>query len=578
MDFKEQIALLLAKELNMPKEAIMPLLSVPPAGLGDYAFPCFMAAKEQKKNPIELSKALTGKIRAKFLEKVEAKGPYLNFFLSKELLSASTLEGIFSGTALETKLGKGKVMVEYSSPNTNKPLHVGHLRNNALGLAISNLLESTGHKVVKANLINDRGVHICKSMLAYQLFAKGKTPENWGEKKEGVKSDHFVGDMYVLFNQKLKEDPTLEEKAQELLLKWEKGDKETIELWKKMNKWAIDGVKETYELFGTKFDEYFFESKMFKKQLGKKIIDEGLSKGIFKKEDNGAVVAVLEPDLPNKVLLRGDGTSLYATNDLGVTEEKFGEFDLDKSIWVVANEQDLYFKQLFAIFKKLNRKWANSCYHLSYGYVTLPTGRMKSREGTVADADDLILEMKKLSLEELNKRYPKLSAKKKEERALAIALAGIKFFLLKNDAKKDMVFDPEKSISFEGETGPYLQYTFARASSILRKAEEEEKINLKKLSGAEFDLLSHEKEKELIVELNKYADAVKKSWELLSLHPVCHHLLGVAEKFNSFYHEVPVLKAENKKEVLAKLALVQATLIVLKKGMGLIDIEAIEEM
>jgi len=573
MDFKEQIAFILAKELNMPADKALTLLSVPPQGMGDYAFPCFIAAKEQKKNPVELSKTLAGKIKSDFLEKVESKGPYINFFLSKGELSISALEAIFSGKSLQTKLGKGKVMVEYSSPNTNKPLHVGHLRNNALGLAISNLIEATGHKVVKANLINDRGVHICKSMLAYKLFAKDKSP-----KDEGIKSDHFVGDMYVLFNQKLKEDPTLEEKAQGLLQKWEKGDKETIELWKKMNKWAIEGMKETYNTFGTKFDEYFFESKMFEKQSGKKVIEEGLAKGIFKHEDNGAVVAVLEPELPNKVLLRGDGTSLYATNDLGVTEEKFEKFGLDKSIWVVANEQDLYFKQLFAIFKKLGRKWADGCYHLSYGYVSLPSGRMKSREGTVADADDLILEMKKLALVEIDKRYPKLSAKKKDERALAIALSGIKFFLLKNDAKKDMVFDPEKSILFEGETGPYLQYTYARAGSILNKAEEEQKIDLKKIRKADFSLLTHEKEKELIMELDKYSASIKRSWEELSLHPLCHHLLSVAEKFNSFYHEVSVLKANSAKEVLARLALVEATRIVLAKGMNLLDIEAIEEM
>jgi len=249
MDFKEKIAEIIAKETAVAKETILHQISVPPQGMGDFAFPCFIIAKAQKKNPIELAQELSKTIKSNFLERVEAKGPYLNFFISNSQLTNSALESIFTGIAFETKLGSGKVMVEYSSPNTNKPLHIGHLRNNSLGLAISNLLSATGHKVVKANLVNDRGVHICKSMLAYKLFGKSTTPE-----KEGKKSDHFVGDMYVLFNEKAKEDPTLEDKAQEMLVAWEKGDKETIALWKKMNKWALDGMKETYTTFGTTFD------------------------------------------------------------------------------------------------------------------------------------------------------------------------------------------------------------------------------------------------------------------------------------------------------------------------------------
>lgn len=573
MDFKEKIAQLIAKEIPLKEEQILSLLSVPPQGMGDFAFPCFIAAKEMKKNPVELSKTLASKLTAKFIEKAEAKGPYLNVFLSKEILSENTLEGIFTGKVFSQKLGSGRVMVEYSAPNTNKPLHVGHLRNNTLGLAISNLLETAGHEVIKANLVNDRGVHICKSMLAYKLFASKRDPV-----KEKTKSDHFVGEMYVLFAQKAKEDPTLEDKAQELLRKWESGDKETIALWKKMNKWALDGMKETYSAYGTKFDEWLFESEIFKTDSSKKIIGEGIEKKVFKKEDDGAIIALLEPALPNKVIKRGDGTSLYVTNDLGLTAYKFEKFKLDKAIWVVANEQDLYFKQLFAIFQKLGKKWAKECYHLSYGYVSLPEGRMKSREGTVVDADDLLEEIKAIALKEIKKRCPKLAKGKCEKRAGQIALAAIKFLLLKNDAKKDMVFDPEQSISFEGETGPYLQYTHARACSILSKAEKEEKINLKSLNKSDFSLLQNQKEKELIIELGKYSDSIKRSWELLSLHPICHNLLAVAEKFNSFYHEVPVLKAETEKEKFARLALVKATTLVLQKGLALLDIEAIEEM
>ncbi len=572
MNFKEKVAELISKSSSTSKETILPLITVPPQGMGDYAFPCFVIAKTQKKNPVEVAHDLSKLLKADFIERVESKGPYLNFFISKSILSSSALEGIFSGKSLETKLGSGKVMVEYSSPNTNKPLHIGHLRNNSLGLAIANLMEAAGHKVIKANLVNDRGVHICKSMLAYKLFANGKDPV-----KEGKKSDHFVGDMYVLFSQKAKEDPTLEDKAQEMLVAWEKGDKETIALWKKMNKWALDGMKETYKTFGTNFDTWLFESEVYKTDLSKTIIEEGLKKEIFKKEDDGAIIAILEPELPNKVLLRRDGTSLYATNDIGLTQKKFEEYKLDKAIWVVANEQDLYFKQLFKIFEKLGRKWAKQCYHLSYGYVSLPSGRMKSREGTVVDGDDLIEEIRKIALAEIKKRYPQLKDKDANERALAISLSAIKFYLLKNDAKKDMTFDPEKSISFEGETGPYLQYTYARASSIIKKAALE-KVDLKKLSKANFSLLTEQKEKELIIELGKYSTSIKKSWEELSLHPLCHNLLGIAEKFNSFYHDVPVMKAENEKIKLARIALVEATRIVLKKGFELIDIKAIEEM
>ncbi len=569
MDFKGKIVSFLQKETKL--ENVESLLSIPPQGMGDYSFPCFVLAKEQKKNPFivaqELSKIFSAQ-KISFIEKVEAKGPYVNFFVKKEALSESILEKVFLEKLVE-KIKKEKIMVEYSGPNTNKPLHIGHLRNNSLGLAISNLFEEVGCKVIKANIVNDRGIHICKSMLAYKLFAKGKTPES--EKK---KSDHFVGDMYVLFAKELEKDPSLEEKAKEMLIKWEEGDKETIALWKKMNKWALDGMKETYKDFGSKFDEWFIESDFFRRKEGQKIVEEGLKKKIFRKEDNGAVMAVLEPDLPNKVIMRGDGTTLYATNDLGVTQYRFDNFDIDGCIWVVGSEQELYFRQLFKMFELLGRKWAKKCYHLSYGMVNLTSGKIKSREGIIVDADDLLAEMKTMALDELEQRYPDLSAKEKEKRAKAIALAAIKFYLLKNDAKKDMLFDPKQSISFEGETGPYVQYTYARAKSILRKAKEE-KISYKRQG---FDLLVHEKEKELINALAGFSDSINKSKENLSLHPLCHNLLTITEKFNSYYHEVPIIKSDNKKLINARLALVEATTLVLKKGLEILDIEAINEM
>lgn len=570
MDFRAKVIELLSKETKQSIESIDKLLTIPPKGLGDFAYPCFVLAKEQKKNPVQLSQELSIKLKSSFLERVESKGPYINLFLKNSALSESTLEKIFDNK-LVNKTEKGKIMVEYSSPNTNKPLHLGHLRNNTLGLAIAKLLEAKGLTVIKANLVNDRGVHICKSMLAYKLFGEGKTPES-----EKMKSDHFVGSMYVKFSTELEKDPTLEEKAQEMLQKWEDGDKEILALWKKMNKWAIDGMKKTYTDYGTEFDSWMYESELYasEEKNKKNILEEGLKKGIFKKEDNGAISAVLEPELPNKVLLRGDGTSLYATNDLILTEYKFKKFNLDRAIWVVANEQDLYFKQLFKIFERLGRTWAKQCYHLSYGYVSLTTGKMKSREGTVVDADDLLCDMKNVTLDEIKARYPKLGKKEQESRAKSIALASIKFYLLKNDAKKDMVFDPKASISFDGETGPYIQYTNARAKSILRKAKSEGVI-YKKIG---FELLTHEKEKELITALSAFSESVDKSWTELSLHPIAHNLLSISEKFNSYYHDVPILKGEDKKLISARLALVEATTIVITKGFEILDIDAIEKM
>lgn len=571
MDFREELIKLIVKETNFSNSEIDSLLTIPPQGLGDFALPCFIISKKNKKNPIIVAEELSKIITADFLEKVVANGAYINFFVSKSILSTIVLENIFSNKH-NFGSNQGTVMVEYSSPNTNKPLHLGHLRNNALGLAISNLLEFTGHQVIKANLINDRGIHICKSMLAYKLFGDNKNPQS-----EGMKSDHFVGSMYVLFDKMNKEKPELklEELAQKMLVDWENEDNETILLWKKMNSWAISGMNETYAEFGTTFDKTFLESEMFGKGNMTELLKEGFDKGVFKKEDNGAITAILEDEgLPNKIIVRGDGTSLYATNDLLLTQLKFDEFKLDKNMWVVANEQDLYFKQLFKIFEKLGREWAKKCYHLSYGYVSLTSGRMKSREGTVVDADNLIKDLKEIALTEINSRYDNLSDIEKDSRAKLIALSAIKFFLLKNDAKKDMVFNPQESISFEGETGPYLQYTFARAKSILRKASKEKII----CTHTNFDLLVNYKEKELLLELQKFDENVIKSFEQLSLHSLAHNLLAIAEKFNSYYHDVPILKSDSKELLNARLSLVEATTIVLEKGFKILDIVAIEEM
>jgi len=570
MDFKQAIAKSLGKSLSgkMQEKEIFALIETPKEQAnGDFAFPCFKLSSVLKQNPVQIAGELSKKISLpKEFEKAEAKGPYLNFFLKKQNLAVLTIKRIFRGKSDfgKQKLEKKKIMVEYSGPNTNKPLHLGHLRNDSIGMAVSNLLEAAGNKAIKANIYNDRGIHICKSMLAYQKFGNNLSPE-----KVRIKPDHFVGNYYVLFSKEAAKNPVLEQEAQELLKKWEAKDPKTRALWKKMNAWILKGFKQTYKRFGSKFDKEFFESNFYNK--AKPLIDLGIKKGIFKANDDCALVAGLEPELPDKIVLRPDGTSIYLTNDLALTKHKFEKFKLDKSIWVVGNEQNLYFQQLFLIFEKLGFAWAKNCRHLSYGMVFLPEGKMKSREGKVVDADDLMDKMSALAEKEIKKREPKISSPALKDRREKISLAAIKFFLLKTDFVKDINFDPEKSLSFEGETGPYLQYTYARAKSILRKS----KGDLKKINAF---LLKEPQESALISALSDFPETIKRSAQNLKPHILCHYLISLAETFNSFYHSSPVLKAENKELAKARLGLVAATAQVLKNGLELLNIPVLEKM
>ncbi len=565
---KQKIAKALesALEKQLSQEEILSMLEVPPQPeMGDFAFPCFKLSKILKKAPQEISAELSTKIKLpSMVSEAKIAGPYLNFFVKKDWAAKQAISAVLKQGDLYGfgKAGRGKkVMIEYSAPNTNKPLHVGHLRNDCIGMSIGNILEATGHKVTRANLVNDRGIHICKSMLAYKKWGKGKEPNK--------KSDHFVGDYYVLFNQKVKEDPSLEEEARFLLKKWENKDKETLALWKKMNAWAFKGFKETYKSFGTRFDVWLKESEFFDK--AKPIIEDGLEKGVFFEDDNGAIVAGLEHhNIPNKVVLRSDGTSIYITNDLALTKHKFEHFKLDQAIWVVASEQNLYFQQLFKIFELLGFGWAGSCKHRSYGMVYLPEGKMKSREGTVVDADNLFEDMSALAAKEVKKRYPKLSKAELEKRAKAIALAAIKFYMLKVDEARDLQFNPKESLSFEGETGPYIQYTFARAKSILRKAKKPKKVDYSKL---ETDL-----EKQIVMLLYKFPQTVEKAALSLQPHLVSQHLIELATSFNSFYHSSRVLNAESEELANARLALVEAVAQVVKNGLNLLNIKPIEKM
>ena len=573
-DFKEQLALALAKALDgkLSESEILGMLEVPPsADLGDFAFPCFKLSPLLKKGPQQIAVELQAKIvlPQSFLQ-AKSIGPYLNFFLKKQALAETVIVRVLKENKKFgfSKAGKArKVMVEYSSPNTNKPLHIGHLRNDSIGMAVSNILEANGCKVLRANLVNDRGIHICQSMLAYQKFGKGKSP-----KQAKKKSDHFVGDYYVLFAQNAKENPAFEEDAKALLKKWEAKDKPTIALWKKMNAWVLSGFRETYKRFGSRFDKLFFESQFYDK--AKPLIEDGLQKGVFRKEFDGAIVADLEAyKLSKKIVLRADGTSIYVTNDLVLTKHKFEKFGLDEAVWVVASEQNFYFMQLFKIFELLGFSWAKKCRHLSYGMVFLPEGKMKSREGKVVDADDLIAEVVGLAKAEILKRGPNTAKKALEKRSLAIALAAIKFFLLRVSIQQDITFNPAESVSFDGETGPYVQYTHARAKSILAKAKGRPSVK-----GADFSLLESDSEKKVLSLLNGYPALVENSLQSLSPHAVCQYLLELSAAFNSFYHSEQVLKAESKGLVNARLLLVQATATVIANGLRLLNIEPIDKM
>ncbi len=560
MDYKNEIALLLAKETNLAADEILTQLTVPPnPALGDYAFPCFKLGKNPKQEAEKIKSALKLPV---FLAEIKVAGPYLNFFLNKAQLAEETLAAIKKE---KKKYGAGKskekIVIEYCGPNTNKPLHLGHVRNMALGNAMCRILAFQGHTVHPVNIINDRGIHICQSMLAYQKWGKGKKPEG--------KGDHFVGDYYVLFAKALKENPAFKDEAQDLLTRWEHGDKTVRALWKKMNSWVLKGFAETYKRFGITFDREYFESELY--EAGKEVAFEGLQKGIFIKDDTKAIVAPLESyQLPNKVVLRGDGTSVYITQDLYLAQKRYEDYRFDRLIYVVASEQQVHFRQLFKILELLERPYARKLYHLSYGMVHLPTGRMKSREGTVIDADEIMDEMQALVETEIRKRYETLSEKEIHQRAEIIGLAAIKFFMLRTDAHRDIIFNPEESLSFEGETGPYVQYTHARGCSILRKAG--------KVSGkVNYALLQQEKEKNMVAQLMNFPDIVDDAATHYRPHVLCHYLIELSQAFNEFYHACPVI-SDDKELMKARLSLVEAVRQVLENGLNLLGIEAPEEM
>ena len=473
-----------------------------------------------------------------------------------------------------------KILVEYSSPNTNKPLHLGHVRNNLLGFSIAEILKASGYEVIKANLVNDRGIHICKSMLAWQLFGSGETPES-----SGLKGDHLVGKYYVIFDQQYKKQieelkvagqteeeakknaPLIKE-AQQMLLSWEQGDENTIALWKKMNGWVYSGFHITYKKLGVDFDKFYYESDTY--LLGKDTVDEGLKNNVFFKKPDGSVWIDLTDDgLDQKLVLRADGTSVYITQDLGTAELKHDDFQMDESVYVVGNEQDYHFKVLFLILEKLGKTWAKGLHHLSYGMVDLPSGKMKSREGTVVDADELVDEMINTArerTEELGK-VEGFTDEEKEKLYQMIGMGALKYFLLKVEPKKRLLFDPKESIDFQGNTGPFIQYTYARIRSVLIKGVFAESENLDYLAGLT------DVERDLIVVLNRYPGTVLAAAADYSPALIANYTFELAKLYNKFYHEEPILKAEQENTKHFRLKLSAATASVIKKAMKLLGIE-----
>jgi len=552
---------------------------------GQITIVTFPFTRSSKKSP-----EVTGEEIGAYLK--EAMPEIADFNIIKGFLNISLTDGYWIDLANQTLAqadfgqfpANGKrLMVEYSSPNTNKPLHLGHVRNNLLGYSVSEILKAYGYEVVKANLVNDRGIHICKSMLAWQKFGEGETPES-----ANLKGDHLVGKYYVVFDKEYKKEieqlkaegqteddakknaPLMKE-AQRMLQLWEAGDEAVISLWTTMNGWVYAGFEETYKQLGVDFDKFYYESNTY--LLGKDIIQEGLEKGVFfKKEDNSVWIDLTAEGLDEKLVLRGDGTSVYITQDLGTAQLKYDEFKMEESIYVVGNEQDYHFKVLFAILKKLGKSWATGLFHLSYGMVDLPSGKMKSREGTVVDADDLMQEMKDTAqarTEELGKTD---GLEEAEKTALyeTIGMGALKYFLLKVDPKKRLLFDPNESVDFQGHTGPFIQYTHARIKSVLRKAEYD--------GGTGTVSTISVYERDLIQALGNYPQAIEAAAKDFSPAQLANYVYEVAKVYNKFYHEETILKAEDAQVKQFRLQLSAIAGRVIADSMRLLGIQVPERM
>ena len=477
------------------------------------------------------------------------------------------------------------VMIEYSSPNTNKPLHLGHVRNNLLGWSLAKIMEANGYRVVKTNIVNDRGIHICKSMLAWQKWGNGETPAS-----SGKKGDHLIGDYYVLFDkhyreevkelvaegmdeERAKQEAPLIREAHDMLVRWEQGDEEVRSLWKMMNDWVYEGFDETYRALGVAFDKIYYESQTY--LVGKKKVEEGLAKGLFFRKEDGSVWADLtDAGLDQKLLLRSDGTSVYMTQDIGTAQMRFEDYPIDKMIYVVGNEQNYHFQVLSLLLDRLGFKWGKELVHFSYGMVELPNGKMKSREGTVVDADDLVATMisdaRQMSEDKVNK-LENISEEERQQIARIVGMGALKYFILKVDARKNMLFNPEESIDFNGNTGPFIQYTHARIRSILRKAQDEAPSSL-------VNAQPNAKETTLIQKLNEFPAAVEQAGKDYSPSGIANYCYELTKEFNQFYHDYSILNAESDDAKALRLVIARNVAKTLKNGMALLGIEVPERM
>ncbi|MHA1672316.1 MAG: arginine--tRNA ligase [Promethearchaeota archaeon] len=636
MNYIEPLSEILVDLINhsqLPISAIKNYIEEAKKGVdADYSIICFKFQKFLKLKGPEIAQMLASKFTEEilrdnqFLERVTVSGAYLNFTISKKVMAASLIPEILSdihnyatSAILEVDINR-KIVIEYPSPNTNKPLHFGHVRNMLLGQALVKMHQKIGNQVFETNLLNDRGIHICKSMLAYQKFGNGQTPQ-----KANRKSDHFVGDFYVRFAQeeaklkkglepkfkllevekkKPKKDQNLEiitqiqseiektpygqfhQELQQMLLDWELKEPQTRSLWRKMNDWAEHGFQETYKLFNINHQKTYYESQIYNQ--GKEIVFDGLKSGIFEKLDDGAIIVRFKKKgLPKqKVLLRKDGTSLYITQDLHLAFQKYHDFPYDESIYVVGNEQNMQLKVLYEMLSNLGMKATNI--HYSYGMISLTTGKMKSREGKIVDADDVVQELQNLAFIEIKERYPKLEEKIIKKRAFKIGMAALRFFILKYEFSRDFVFDPKKSISFEGETGPYVLYSYARICSIFRKAQLENidvpfnpdtsEVNPKFLnSDPNFSLMQTDDEYALISILSKYPNHLRSAAINRKPHELIRYLFELAQQFTKFYHSCPVL-SESSEIRYYRMVLCEAARLVLKDGLNLFEIYELTEM
>jgi arginyl-tRNA synthetase len=567
---------------------------------GNLTLVVFPFLKISRKKPDETAREIGEYIKqnCEAIADFNAVGGFLNLVIDKKAWLA-----LLNEMNLNEKFGEKPVteasplvMIEYSSPNTNKPLHLGHVRNNLLGWSLAQIMEANGNRVVKTNIVNDRGIHICKSMLAWLKFGNGETPET-----SGKKGDHLIGDYYVAFDKhyraevaelkakyvadgmdeeqaekKAKEESPLIKEAHEMLVKWEQNDPEVRALWTKMNDWVYAGFDETYKALGVGFDKIYYESNTY--LVGKKKVEEGLAKGLFfRKDDNSVWADLTDEGLDQKLLLRSDGTSVYMTQDIGTAEMRFNDFPIDKMIYVVGNEQNYHFQVLSILLDRLGFKWGKELVHFSYGMVELPNGKMKSREGTVVDADDLIAAMvadAKQTSEELGK-FKDMSEDERNEIARIVGLGALKYFILKVDARKNMLFNPEESIDFNGNTGPFIQYTYARIRSILRKAQAEGISIPATLEGT---MPLNEKEIELIQKLNEFGAAVEQAGKDYSPSGIANYCYELTKAFNQFYHDYSILGADTEEEKVVRLVLAQNVGKTLKNGMALLGIEVPERM